>query len=159
MTTSSTDAVEEKINIKAPAVIFLEGEASDSLFVLETGEIKVFKENQGRLIPVAILGPKEFLGEAGLFSDDKRSATAIASKDSVIIKLKADDIKLALNNVPDWGQLLMTTLSERLKKSTNVLKDHKISGISSSGEALLPQEESKYIKLIADYKKQKEIKT
>lgn len=155
MSGSSSESVEEKIKLTAPAVLFLEGDESKNLFVLESGEIKLFKENHGRLIPIAKLGEKEFLGEVSIFSDETRSTTAIATKDSVIIKLKMEDIKLAIKSVPSWAHQLMITLSERLKHSTNILRDHKISGINTAGDDFSPQDESKYLKLIADFKKNK----
>ncbi len=155
MSTSSTDSVDQKINLTAPVVIFVDGEVSDDLYVLESGEVKLFKENQGRLIPVAQLGENEFLGEVSIFTDQTRSTTAIATKDSVIVKLKVLDIKVALKAIPKWALQLMLTLGERLRHTTDILRDHKISGLPNDNEGFSPQDESKYLKLIAEFKKKK----
>ena len=56
-------------------VIFLEGDESDSLYIIKSGRVRIVKEVQDRLIPITVIGAQEFLGELAVFDDRPRSSS------------------------------------------------------------------------------------
>ena len=56
--------------------MFTEGQDGDSLYLIETGRVKVFiGDEDGREIILKILGPGDFFGEMALIDKQPRSAS------------------------------------------------------------------------------------
>lgn len=117
---------DEPISYKRGQVIFAEGEASSYLYIVVSGEIRIFKEEKNRLIPISLVGPQDFIGELSMFSDDPRSATAIATRDSKLMIIKKSDIRKVLRSCPEWVSNIMITISDRLRSTVEVLREHRI---------------------------------
>ena len=57
-------------------VIFREGDASDTCYVVRTGHCRAIREHaDGRTITLAHFGPGDIFGELAMFDDERRSAT------------------------------------------------------------------------------------
>jgi CRP-like cAMP-binding protein len=116
----------QKTNFSKDEIIFVEGEVSNHLYIIKRGEVRIVKENQGRLIPITILEEKDFLGELSIFSDQPRMATAIAMGETELVAIKRTEIKSILSTLPVWINDLMHTLSDRLNALDELIKEHKI---------------------------------
>lgn len=69
--------------------LFHQGEEGSSLYLLVRGRLHVLRENS-ELVPPKLLGevvPGESVGEVGLLSGEKRSASIRAIRDSLLIKI------------------------------------------------------------------------
>src|ERR671937_3037557 len=63
-------------------VIFVEGDPGTSLYVIETGHVKiVLTSPEGKELVLAVRGPGEFFGDMALLDGQPRSADAIAAED------------------------------------------------------------------------------
>ena len=61
---------------EAGQVVFREGDASDTCYVVHTGRTRaVHQHGDGRTITLATFGPGDIFGELALFEDELRSAT------------------------------------------------------------------------------------
>lgn len=77
-----------KKTYRAGDTIFQEGDPGKYILVLETGEIDIYKEMEdGRKVKLSSLMPGAVIGEVTLFSNESRSATAVAGRDSEAICL------------------------------------------------------------------------
>jgi CRP-like cAMP-binding protein len=117
---------DEPISYKKGQVIFAEGEASSYLYIVVSGEIRIFKEEKSRLIPISTVSSQDFIGELSMFSDDPRSATAIATQDTKLMIIKKSDIRKVLRSCPEWVSNIMITISDRLRSTVEVLREHRI---------------------------------
>lgn len=122
----SSGNFDKPIKYKKGQVIFAEGEASSFLYIVISGEIRIFKEEKSRLIPITTVGPQDFIGELSMFNDEPRSATAIATKDSELMIIKKSDIRKVLRSCPEWVSNIMITISDRLRNTVEVLREHRI---------------------------------
>ena len=52
MTSFNNDSMEKATSYKADTVIFTEGEASNYLYIIKTGRVRVVKVHNGKLIPI-----------------------------------------------------------------------------------------------------------
>src|ERR671932_586686 len=60
----------------AGQVIFREGDASDTCYVVRSGHARAVRANpDGRVIALAHFGPGDIFGELAMFDDERRSAT------------------------------------------------------------------------------------
>jgi cGMP-dependent protein kinase len=74
------------ITFEKEDTIIKQGERSDSMFILESGEVDIFREENSEKVHLTTLSPGSYFGELGLISEsDVRTATAIASKKSTVL--------------------------------------------------------------------------
>ena len=73
-------------------IIFREGDASDTCYVIGSGHARAMRENaDGRSIALAHFGPGDIFGELAMFDDEKRSATVqTLDVNSLVSKMAAD---------------------------------------------------------------------
>jgi cAMP-dependent protein kinase regulator len=70
-------------------IIVTEGEQGSSLFLIVSGEVKVFTRGQvGEHLPLAELGPGDFFGEVSLLTGRPRTATITAKTPVTAIELR-----------------------------------------------------------------------
>jgi CRP/FNR family cyclic AMP-dependent transcriptional regulator len=139
--------------LRAGTILFAEGELATDLYIIKSGEIRIVKEKEKKLIPISILKEGDFIGELSLFSMEKRSASAIVIKDSEVMIIDKADIQKAVNECPEWVTDIMVTLGDRLRDSTTMLREHNIiDDILTEGNPFTPNEEIGFIKGISNYR-------
>lgn len=151
---ASASNFDKPVAFKKGQVIFAEGEASSYLYIVVSGEVRIFKETKGKLMPITVVGPQDFIGELSMFNDEPRSATAIATKDSQLMLIKKTDIRKVLRSCPEWVSNIMITISDRLRSTVEVLREHKIvDDIGAGGhEPVAPQDLKEYQKSVESYR-------
>ena len=144
---------DEAVHFKKGQVIFAEGEKPAYLYIIVSGKVRVFKEDGKKLLPINLLTEKDFIGELSMFDDQVRSATAIASQDCEIILIKRSDIRKVLKDCPDWVPNIMMTISERLRETVEMMRDHRIiNDFQDDGGELGQDELSEYMGSITEYR-------
>lgn len=109
----------ERVELKKGEYAFHQGEKSDSLYFIESGELLViinegtvneaqlYKFNQGSII-----------GEMGYYTDTIRTASVISKHSSVLLKLDKESLKQLELNSPElaitFNNLIITALVDRL---------------------------------------------
>ena len=79
-------------SVRRNQVLFRQGEAADSLYIVVAGRLRVSAADRaGHEKVLAFLGAGEVVGEMGLLSNKPRSATVIASTDSEVLQLRKTD--------------------------------------------------------------------
>jgi len=74
------------ITFEKEDMIIKQGERSDSMFILESGEVDIFREENSEKVHLTTLFAGSYFGELGLISEsDVRKATAIASRKSTVL--------------------------------------------------------------------------
>ncbi len=81
-----------EVSVAAGAHFFVENDPADSMFVLETGRITVFKSWQGRDFVLQSLDAGDCFGEMALMDLCPRSASVRAETDCVAIELGSGDL-------------------------------------------------------------------
>jgi len=117
---------DKPVKFKKGQVVFAQGEASSFLYLVVSGRVQILKDEKGKLLPISSIGPKDFIGELSMFSDEARSATAVAVEDSELMAIKKSDVRKVLRSCPDWVSNIMITISDRLRSTVDVLTEHRI---------------------------------
>ncbi|MET0580669.1 MAG: Crp/Fnr family transcriptional regulator [Pseudoxanthomonas sp.] len=106
-----------------------EGGVSDALYVLVTGQLKVFtQDSKGRELVYNILQPGEFFGE--LFLDGgPRSASVKAVCDSQCIVVDQTTIRGFMKTYPEFAERLVHALIARLRHATQLSKSLGLHGV------------------------------
>ncbi len=150
--TATESHFKDIIKLKKGQVLFVEGEASAYLYIIVQGKVRVVKENDSELIPISVVGDKSFLGELSMFSDEPRSACAFAIEDTDVLMIKKSEIKKVIKSCPLWVSEIMETLSNRLRSSIEILREHKI---VEEDESFDPAELKKMTASIQDYRERR----
>jgi CRP/FNR family transcriptional regulator, cyclic AMP receptor protein len=136
---------DEAVKLKKDQVLFVEGESSAYLYIVVKGKIRIIKETDSKLIPISVIGNKSFLGELSMFSDDPRSASAVALEPSEVIMIKKSEIRKVIKDCPPWISEIMQTLCDRLRGGLDILREHNIVDGSTDEDNVLTQEQSNSI--------------
>lgn len=109
----------EKLTINNGDFLFKEGEEDDSVYFLETGELKIMKLKW----VLWSAKPKEFVGISSFFSDNSTySFSARATKDSEVFRIKNELFRKILENEPDFSRYIMDLLCDRIAFTTQRTK-------------------------------------
>ncbi len=95
-------------------IVFREGDPSDSVFRLLSGEVEIIKELRGREIALGRVGPGEYFGEMGVIEGRPRSATVKAVTTLEVETIERHDFLHRVSEDAETAFELMQRLSERL---------------------------------------------
>jgi NTE family protein len=99
------------------ANIFLEEQPGDCMYIIESGQVKIISEKDGREKILAYLGPGNFFGEMALLLGDKRSGTARVVIDADVLVLYKQDLEELLSQHPAIAVMMTRELGRRLGRS------------------------------------------
>jgi len=97
-------SISHRINLSKGGVLCNEGDVSDSMFILLVGKLSVSIKGSGT---IATINPIGTIGEMGVFTDEKRSATVIAMTNCALLAIRAFDLKRLLESEPRFGTNIM----------------------------------------------------
>ena len=102
-------------------VIFLEGEESHEMFVIQQGEVVVTKSSGKEELVLATLTKGAFFGEMALLESLPRSATARAKGSTRLLVLQPGGFLLKIRRDPTFAFELMHQLSRRIRRTNERL--------------------------------------
>ncbi len=108
--------------------IFEQGNQAPQLCLIAEGEISIFKEiSNAEYLKVADIKAGGSIGEMGILDGEPVSASAIASIDSVVFMISADDFKTLVSENNALGVKLLWKIGEiislRLRRTTGLLAE------------------------------------
>jgi CRP-like cAMP-binding protein len=103
---------------KEDEVVFKKGYPNVVMYVVKEGELQTFLDSKdGESLKT--IKPADFFGEVGLFLEEERTATIVASKDSILLGISKRDMNRFIDEFPRAG-------SKILRKLATVLCTHLI---------------------------------
>jgi CRP-like cAMP-binding protein len=124
----------------AHQVIFREGDASDTCYVVESGHARAGREHgDGRSIALAHFGPGDIFGELAMFDDELRSATIEAIEDITAIAILGSDMRRLLREHADITYKLVISLGRRLRETNERLSRQSFQTVQSRVAGVLVQ--------------------
>ncbi|MGC8595630.1 MAG: ATP-binding protein [Candidatus Kryptoniota bacterium] len=101
--------------------LFEEGEVSDSLFIIKSGEIELRKKLGEGEIALWTAFPGDFLGEMAVIDGLPRSASAVAIEDSIVASISSEILQPLLSTHPKLMLNISKALTVRLRRSNETL--------------------------------------
>jgi len=109
-------------------IIFLEGQSSDCAYIIESGNVGIFRNDIfGNRTLVRNLGKNDLFGEMGLIDKYPRSATAIALNETQCMILERSRFDYLLKTNPHFVTNLIKSLTEKLRTTISSFKESSIS--------------------------------
>jgi CRP/FNR family cyclic AMP-dependent transcriptional regulator len=107
---------------KAGEVIFREGDAGETMFIIQEGEVRIHKRVRDKETTLAVLKDGEFFGEMAIIDKEPRSAGATALTDSKLIVLSDEIFESQIKNNPKIIMAIVRKMSERLRNADRQIK-------------------------------------
>lgn len=110
---------------KAGTVIFEYGDPGGEIFILRSGTVEVFVENQeGERIILADNGRGDVVGELSFLDGGARTATAFAREDTQALTMHRDRLMGFIEKHPHAAIDLLTVVGQRLRATDELLRTH-----------------------------------
>lgn len=130
-----------RLTVPRGDTLIRQDEESDALYLVLSGRFEVRLDGHDE--PVAEIGPGRPIGEIAFFAGCRRTASVIAERDSLVLRLTRDDFESLAARAPGTWRTITATLARRLAATT---AGHKVQrrprprtiGIARAGTGPLP---------------------
>jgi CRP/FNR family transcriptional regulator len=127
-------------NFAGGEVVFREGDASDTCYVVRDGQARAIRDHPGgRTITLATFGPGDIFGELAMFEDERRSATVEAIEQTSVVALLGPDMRRLMIEHPEISQRLVIALGRRLREMNERLARQSFQTVQSRVATVLSQ--------------------
>lgn len=106
-------------------IIIRQGESGDCMFVIQSGEVEVLNEKEGKEVRLAVRGKGEFIGEMSLFEREVRSATIRSLGESRILTVDRKNLLGNIKKDPTLAFRIIQTMSHRLRELSEEITKYK----------------------------------
>lgn len=124
----------------AGQVVFREGDASDTCYIVRSGRARAVRVHRGgRTITLANFGPGDIFGELALFEDERRSATVEAVQETSAVALLGSDMRRLMVDHPEITMKLVIALGRRLRETNERLTRQSFQTVQSRVAGVLAE--------------------
>lgn len=124
--TEEREAIASRLEVRryrAGRHVFNEGDPSDGLYVVQSGEVGIVTEARGRGRILARLGRGQCFGEMSILTGEPRSTGVVATLDCELLFLADAAFEDLLRRYPSVALSLGRTLSLRLRKANRAARE------------------------------------
>lgn len=105
--------------------IFKDKAPAEGMFIIISGGVEIYLENDGSKNVLAELSDQDFFGEIALLDEKPRSAGAVATAPSILLGFFRPDLLSLMERNPALSSKILTNLgavlAERLRKTNELL--------------------------------------
>ncbi len=106
----------EWVEVAAGQTLMAQGEAGDAMYMSISGRLRAYvRDDDGVEHMVREMARGQIIGEMSLYTDEPRSATVVAIRDSVLVRLGKPQFLQLLQHSPAVGMALTRQLIKRLQ--------------------------------------------
>ncbi len=91
-------------------MLFSEGDSGDTAFIIESGDVEIFRTEQGKEIQLGVVGAGSIIGEMALIDDEPRMATARAINQAVVVTVEREAFENKVKNADPFIRKLLRIL-------------------------------------------------
>jgi CRP-like cAMP-binding protein len=102
-------------------LIIRENDPGESAYIIESGQVAVTKESNGRNIHIATLGKGATFGEMSMVDDLPRSASVVAMEETIVREFHRDDLYAAMKENPEIFGKFLKSIFERLREANRTI--------------------------------------
>jgi uncharacterized membrane protein len=108
----------EEQTLEKNSVVFRMGDEGATLFIIQRGAVEISSGEGKHAVTLATLGPGQFFGELSLLDGAPRSATATATKATLLLALDRDDFVEFIKKDPDAALRILAEVGERMRQTS-----------------------------------------
>lgn len=103
-------------------VLFREGDAGETMYVIQSGAVRITKTVKGEEKTLAILGPGEFFGEMAILNAKPRGATAVVEERARVLVLGARTFEQMVVSNAEIAVRMIKKLARRLDSANELIE-------------------------------------
>lgn len=138
--TTGTAAKSGLRSMKTGEILFNDGDVAESLFIIQKGQIRLFKPKGKGFIEIGVLRAGEVIGEMAYFDEDgsgrKRSCSASAITGVEIVEISFLAFGKTMQSLNPWFKTIINTLVTRLRKTNTRIKELEDNQTASYGKTI-----------------------
>ena len=92
-----------------------QGEPGDCMYVIQTGQVEVILEREGKEVRLAVLGARDVFGEMALFEREARSATVRALGEVRVLTVDKKTFLRRVHEDPSLAFSILQKMSYRIR--------------------------------------------
>lgn len=136
--TQSTQVKSGLRALKSGEILFNDGDPAESLYIIQKGQIRLFKPKGKGFIEIGVLRAGEVIGEMAYFDEDgsgkKRSCSAAAITGVEIVEISFLAFGKTMQSLNPWFKTIINTLATRLRKANGRIKELEDNQTASYGK-------------------------
>jgi CRP-like cAMP-binding protein len=111
------------VNLAYPtgALVFEKGTPGEALYVVLSGEVRIFDVLDGHEVEVATTRPGDYFGEMSLLLTSTHTKNVRAVEDSELLVLDKDSFRRLLDGYPEVAEIVHKRLEERVPEAERSL--------------------------------------
>ena len=122
-----SEAKNKKLGLKkyqSGEMIFQENEIAESLFIIQSGQIRLFRPKGRGFVDLAVLRTGEVVGEMSFFDEKsrRRSCSAAAIVPTEVIEISFVAFERTISHLGPWLNTIISTLVDRLRTANEKVK-------------------------------------
>ena len=119
-------------------LLFKLGDSGDAMYLIEGGQVRIYvHDDHGENLTLAELGDGDFFGEMAIIDGKPRSANAAVIEQACLIVLSRTDFLGFVRSNPDVALEMVSAISERLRRTDELLRQRVSRNINEEAEARL----------------------
>ena len=115
----------EIIEFSPGDVLFHEGDASYYFYMIQEGEVEVYRITGDEEVILATIDAGQPLGEFAMIDKKPRSASARAKTAVTAVRISEQGYKSMLEELPQWAHSMMVGLVDRLRQANSIIESQK----------------------------------
>lgn len=127
MSRSNSTVILERRFVPGDTLIVKEGDPGTSAYLIQSGSVEVFTENEGKKIKLAKLELGQIFGEMALVFDEQRTASVRALEDCNLIVITRQSFQQKLNKTDPTIKAIVQMLTQRIISANNAMVNKKSS--------------------------------
>ena len=116
----------EEVDFAPGDVLFRQGETGTFFFIIQLGQVEIYRDVNGKVSTLATLGPTDSVGEFAAIDKKPRSASARAMTPVKAVKISEQAYAHLLSELPEWSVSVLTALVARLRSANEVILQYQI---------------------------------
>lgn len=127
MTTTATSTKSGIRTLKPGEVLFNDGDVAASLYIIQKGQLRLYKPKGKGFVELAVLRAGEVIGEMAFFDEDgsgkRRSCSAAAINHVEVIEISFNAFGKTMQSLNPWFKTIINTLVTRLRKTNTRIRE------------------------------------
>jgi CRP/FNR family transcriptional regulator, cyclic AMP receptor protein len=120
---SRLEAIAVKRTYPRNTILISKGDATDHLFVILSGKLKVtIADDSGKEIIISLLGAGDYFGEIAVIDGESRTATIATTEASEVLTIARDEFHRVLKSSPELMFDLLIILARKVRIATEKLE-------------------------------------
>lgn len=110
---------------KPGEILFNEGDVAESLFIIQRGQIRLYRPKGRGFVEIGVLRAGEVIGEMAYFDEKarRRSCSAAAMVTTEMVEISFVAFEKTLQGLNPWFKTIINTLADRLRKTNERVKE------------------------------------